>query len=393
MKEKTKTSDAGKTNGSPLIYFNLPISFALIVLFGMLINIEAKPSVFKEAFGKMPNGAAVEIYTLRNSKKSEARITTYGGALVSLKFPDRKGKFDDVVLGYDTLEGYLKDNFYIGYIIGRYANRIKGGKFSSSEIEYTLEKNNGENHLHGGTHGFHTVVWQAKPSTNVNGANLELNYTSKNGEAGYPGNLAVKVIYTLTEKDELKIQYSATTDQETVVNLTQHSYFNLAGAGAGDILAHRLQINATRFTPTDAGSIPTGELRSVKGTPFDFTAPMTIGARIEQADEQLKFGGGYDHNFVLNRGGNSPVFAARVYEPASGREMEVSTTEPAMQFYAGNFLADVRGKNGKIYGRRHGFCLEAQHYPDSPNQPQFPTTVLKPNQKYSQTTVYKFTAR
>lgn len=379
---------------SPMIYLNLLSAFAVVLLFGMTLNVEAKPTVKKNSFGKTSDGKAVEIYTLTNSKGAEARIMTYGGTLVSLKVPDRKGNFDDVVLGYDTLGGYLKDDFYIGYTIGRYANRIAKGKFSLNGTEYSLEKNNGENHLHGGSGGFHRLVWKAKPSADKNGASLELSRLSKDGEAGYPGNLTVKVIYTLTENNELKIDYSATTDKDTVINLTHHSYFNLAGAGSGgDILNHQLQINADRFTPTDSNSIPTGELRTVKSTPFDFTMPTAIGARIEQADEQLKFGGGYDHNFVLNKTDQSLTLAAKVFEPTSGREMEVFTTEPAMQFYAGNFLADVKGKNGKIYQKHHGFCLEAQHYPDSPNQPQFPTTVLKPNRKYTQTTVYKFSVR
>jgi aldose 1-epimerase len=377
----------------PMIYFSLLSSFAVILLFGNIINIEAKPSVKKEAFGKTTDGKAVEIYTLTNSKGAETRIMTYGGTLVSLKVPNRKGNFDDVVLGYDNLDGYLKDTFYIGCLIGRYGNRIAKGKFSLSGTEYSLVKNNGENHLHGGTNGFYKVIWKAKPAADKNGATLELTYLSKDGEEGYPGNLTVKVTYSLTENNDLKINYSATTDKDTVINLTQHSYFNLAGAGAGDILNHQLRINADRFTPTDSGSIPTGELRSVKATPFDFSMPTTIGARIEQADEQLKFGNGYDHNYVLNKNGQSLTLAAKVYEQTSGREMEVFTTEPAMQFYAGNFLADVKGKNGKIYRKRHGFCLETQHYPDSPNKPQFPTTVLKPNQKYFQTTIYKFTVR
>lgn len=378
---------------SPLIYFTLLSVFALILLPGGVTNIEAKPKIKKEPFGKTPDGQAVEIYTLTNSKRAEARIMTYGGTVVSLKVPDRKGKFEDVVLGYDTLDGYLKDTAYLGSLIGRYGNRIAKGKFSLNGVEYNLVRNNGENHLHGGTKGFDKVVWKAKPSVGRNGASLELTYLSRDGEEGYPGNLSVRVIYTLTENNELKIDYSATTDKDTILNLTNHSYFNLAGAGSGDILGHEMQINADRFTPTDGVSIPTGELRSVKGTPFDFTAPTAIGARIEQQDEQLKFGSGYDHNFVLNKKGQSLSLVAKVYEKTSGRAMEVYTTEPGVQFYTGNFLADVKGKNGKIYLRRNGFCLETQHYPDSPNKPQFPSVVLKPSQKYSQTTVYKFTAR
>ena len=353
----------------------------------------AKPKVKKEAFGKTNDGTAVDIYTLTNSKGAEARITNYGAIVVSLKMPNRQGKFEDVVLGYDTLDGYLKDTFYIGGIMGRYANRIAKGKFVLNGKEYTLARNNGENHLHGGIKGFDKVVWNAKSSVGKNGASVELTYLSKDGEEGYPGNLNVNVIYTLTENNELKIDYTATTDKDTVLNLTNHSYFNLAGAGAGDILSHQLQINADRFTPTDSSSIPTGELRSVKGTPFDFTNSTVIGERIDQPDEQLKFGSGYDHNFVLNKSGDSPTFAAKVHEPTSGRVLVVWTTEPGMQFYAGNFLDNVKGKNGKIYGRRHGFCLETQHFPDSPNRPEFPSTVLKSGQKYTQTTIYKFTVR
>ena len=376
-----------------IIYFDLFLSVAFVLLCGTLVSGAAKPAVKKESFGKTTDGKVVEIYTLTNSKGAEAKIINYGAIVVSLRMPDKNGTFADVVLGYDTLAGYEKDTFYIGGIVGRYANRIAKGVFSLNGKEYKLVKNNGENHLHGGVKNFETVVWKAKSAIVKNGASLELDYTSKDGEEGYPGNLKVKVTYTLTDENELKIDYAATTDQETVVNLSNHSYFNLAGAGSGTILNHLMQINADRFTPTNAGSIPTGELRNVKSTPFDFTAPTMIGERIEQADEQLKFGGGYDHNFVLNKYGQTLMTAAKVYEPTSGRAMEVSTTEPAMQFYSGNFLTNVKGKNGKIYGKREGFCLEAQHYPDSPNQPRFPTTVLKPNQKYTQTTIYKFTVQ
>ncbi len=369
--------------------------FAAVLLFafGVWFPIAAKPTIKKQLFGKTADGSRIDIYTLTNSQGAAARILNTGAIVASLKQPDRSGKFDDVVLGYDTLDGYLKDTAYIGGVVGRYGNRIAKGKFSLGGKEYTLVKNNGENHLHGGTKGFDKSVWCAKPARGKNGASVELNYLSKNGEEGYPGNLSVTVIYTLTENNELKIDYAATTDQDTVLNLTNHSYFNLAGAGTGDILSHQLQLYADRFTPTDKGSIPLGELRSVAGTPFDFTAPTEIGARIEADDEQLKFGAGYDHNFVINRTGSGLTLAAKVTEPKTGRVLEVSTTEPGVQFYAGNFLADAVGKNGKIYGKRHGFCLETQHFPDSPNQPAFPTTTLKPNQKYTQTTVYKFSAQ
>ena len=356
--------------------------------------VEAKPRVQKEAFGKTRDGKNVEIYTLTNSKSLEAKITNYGAIVVSLKVPDQKGDFADVVLGYDTLAGYENDKFYFGGIVGRYANRIAEGKFSLDGREYALAKNNGANHLHGGVKNFETVVWQAKPSANKNGASLELTYLSRNGEENYPGNLSVKVVYTLTENNELKIEYSANSDQDTIINLTNHSYFNLKGAGSGTIADHVLQINADRFTPVkDSGAIPTGELKSVKNTPFDFTAPTKIGARINDENDQLQFGLGYDHNFVLNKSGNSLTTAATVYEPTSGRVLAVSTTEPGIQFYSGNFLDDVHGKNGKIYNKRDAFCLETQHFPDSPNQPAFPSTTLKKGQKFASETIYKFTVR
>lgn len=368
-------------------------ALALIALCAVYTTVEAKPRVKKEAFGKTATGAVVDIYTLTNSKGAEAKITNYGVAVVSMKVPDRRGKFDDVMLGYDTLDGYLKGDAYFGAIAGRYANRIAKGRFSLNGTAYSLAKNNGENHLHGGTKGFDKVVWQAESSANKTGASVEMTYLSRDGEEGYPGNLTVRVIYTLTEDNELKIDFSATTDVDTILNLTNHAYFNLAGAGAGDILNHQMQINADRFVPTDAGSIPTGELRAVKGTPFDFTAPTAIGARIEAADEQLKLGNGYDHTFVLNKTAEQLSLAARVSEAASGRVLEVYTTEPGVQFYTGNFLAGAAGKNGKIYRRRDGFCLETQHFPDSPNQPAFPSTVLKKGGRYVSTTVYKFSVQ
>lgn len=355
---------------------------------------QAKPAIKKASWGKTAAGKAVEIYTLKNSKGAEARIITYGGTVVSLKMPDKNGVFADVVLGYDSLADYEKNQSYIGALVGRYANRIAHGRFALDGKDYTLAKNNGENHLHGGLKGFDKVVWTAKPSTDTLGANLELTYLSKDGEEGYPGNLTVKVIYILTEKNELEIVYSASTDKNTVINLTHHSYFNLAGAGVGDILNHQLTLYADKFTPTDGGSIPTGEIRSVKGTPFDFLTPTAIGARIDQADEQLKFGNGYDQNWVLNKTDNSLVLAAAVYEPTTGRVLEVYTTERGLQFYAGNYLnGAIKGKNGRAYARRTGFCLEAQNFPDAPNKPGFPSPVLKPSETYSQTTVYKFSAK
>jgi aldose 1-epimerase len=371
-----------------------PFVFGVAVILGFAMTVIAKPKITKAAFGKTADGKAVEIYTLTNSGGAEAKIITYGGAVVSLKVPDKSGKLGDVVLGYDSVADYEKHTSYFGALVGRYANRIAKGKFSLNGKEYTLAVNNGENHLHGGLKGFDKVVWTARPSTVATGANLDLTYLSRDGEEGYPGKLSVRAVYTLTEKNELKIVYSATTDKDTVVNLTHHSYFNLAGAGNSSILDHQLTLNADRFTPTDSGSIPTGELRSVKGTPFDFTIPTAIGARIDQQDEQLKFGAGYDQNWVLNKTGNELALAATVYEPTTGRVMEVLTTEPGVQFYAGNYLDGViTGKSGQQYPKRSGFCLEAQHFPDSPNKPQFPTTELKKGQKYSQTTIYKFSVR
>jgi aldose 1-epimerase len=372
----------------------LLLSVVVMSLFDFGMKTEAQMSINKQAFGKTADGTPVDLYTLINAHGLEAKITNYGGIVVSLLVPDRNGKLGDVVLGYHNLEGYLQKNPYFGCIIGRYGNRIAKGKFTLKGVEYTLAQNNGENHLHGGIKGFDKVVWNAKEGQSDAGVGLELTYLSKDGEEGYPGNLAVTVTYTLTNTNELKLDYVATTDKETVVNLTHHSYFNLAGAGVGDILGHEVMLDAERFTPVAAGLIPTGELRRVKGTPLDFTQPTAIGARIDQEDEQLRLGKGYDHNWVLNSGGGSLALAARVEEPTTGRVMEVYTTEPGMQFYTGNFLdGSITGKEGKVYRRRDGFCLETQHFPDSPNQPDFPSTVLKPGEQYRQTTIYKFSAK
>jgi aldose 1-epimerase len=362
----------------------------------LLLNLNAygQAKVTKESFGKTPDRQNADIYTLTNSGGAEVKITNYGGIVTSLKVPDRNGKLDDIVLGFDNLDAYLKGHPYFGAIIGRYGNRIAKGRFTLHGVEYKLATNNGENHLHGGIRGFDKVVWNAKPRKLANGAALELTYLSKDGEEGYPGNLSVKVVYTLTNANELKIEYSATTDKDTVVNLTHHSYFNLAGQGNGDILDHKLFINAAHFTPTDAGSIPTGELRSVRGTPFDFTRATTIGARINQDDEQLRLAKGYDHNFILNGIMGRLRRSARVYEPTTGRVMEVWTTEPGMQLYTGNFLdGTLTGKDGKVYQQRYGFCLETQHYPDSPNKPNFPTTVLRKGGRYHTITIYEFSVR
>ncbi len=356
---------------------------------------EAKSKMQKQEFGKTADGVAVDLYTLTNAHGMEVAITNYGGTVVSLKAPDAKGKFEDVVLGYDKISDYEAGKSYFGAIIGRYGNRIGQAKFSIGKANYTLAKNNGENTLHGGNVGFNKRVWTAKDVSGAGGAALELTYLSKDGEEGFPGNLSCKVVYTLTEQNSLKIEYSATTDKETVVNLTNHTYFNLAGQGSGDVLEHHLLVHADRFTPVDAGLIPTGELRAVKGTPFDFLKPTAIGARIDQADEQIKLGMGYDHNFVLTRGikNGALALAAVVHEPKSGRVMEVWTSEPGVQFYTGNFLDGTgTGKGGKPYARRTAFCLETQHFPDSPNHPAFPSTLLKPGAHYHTTTVYKFSA-
>ncbi|HTM47485.1 MAG TPA: aldose epimerase family protein [Bryobacteraceae bacterium] len=344
-------------------------------------------------FGKTRDGEAVELYTLANAKGMEATIMTYGGIVTSLRVPDRNGKPDDVVLGFDSLDGYLGDPPapYFGALIGRYGNRIGKARFTLNGTEYKLAANNNKvNHLHGGLKGFDKVVWKA---ASTSPQSLELTYLSKDGEEGYPGNLTTTVTYTVTDNNELKLEYKAATDKDTVLNLTNHSYFNLAGQGEGDILAHRIMINADKFTPVDATLIPTGELRNVEGTPFDFRKPRPIGEKIDSAYDQTKLGGGYDHNFVLNTSGSLTEPAVRVTEPKSGRVMEVLTTQPGVQFYTGNFLdGRLKGKGGKVYNKRYGFCLETQHFPDSPNQPGFPPVVLKPGEQYQNTTIYRFSA-
>ena len=348
-------------------------------------------SITQEAFGATADGTAADIFTLASPDGFEARITNYGGIVVSLTAPDREGSPADVVLGYETLAEYIADSPYFGALVGRYGNRIGGAKFTLDGVEYPLAVNDGENSLHGGIKGFDKVVWQAETDETDAGPALTLRYDSADGEEGYPGNLSVQVVYTWTAGPALRIDYTATTDKPTPLNPTHHSYFNLAGAGEGDILSHEMTIAADRFTPVDGGLIPTGELRPVVATPMDFRAPTPIGARIGANDEQLKLGGGYDHNWVLNNTDGSLTLAARVVEPASGRVMEVLTTEPGIQFYSGNFLdGDNVGKGGKAYEHRTGLCLETQHFPDSPNRPEFPTTILQPGQTYTQTTVYRF---
>jgi aldose 1-epimerase len=322
----------------------------------------------------------------------EVRAITYGGIITSLKAPDRTGAVADIVLGFDTLDGYLKGHPFFGAIIGRYGNRIGQARFTVDGQTYKLAANNGPNHLHGGPKGFDKVLWSAQPVSWKNA--VTFSRTSPDGEEGYPGALSVQVTYQLTDKNELIVEYQATTDKATPVNLTQHSYFNLAGDGSGDILGHEMTIHADRYTPVDGTLIPTGELAPVDGTPFDFRQPTAIGARINDAHPQLENGQGYDHNWVVRRAGDGLQLAARVFEPKSGRTLEVATTEPGIQFYAGNFLdGSLAGKGGHVYRHRTGFCLETQHYPDSPNRPAFPSTILKPGETYRSTTVFTFGAR
>jgi aldose 1-epimerase len=352
-----------------------------------------KARVEKQPFGSLTDGTPVDLYILTNRSGLQVRISTYGGAIVSIRTPDRAGRITDIVLGYDSPQAYADDTAYIGTIIGRYANRIAGGKFSLDNVNYKLIQNNGPNHLHGGVKGFNKVMWTARELRRGNGAAVELSYVSKDGEEGYPGNLSVVVTYTLTDSNELRIDYDASGDKPTIVNLTNHSYFNLAGVGSGNILQHELRIDADKYTPIDETSIPTGEMRPVKGTPFDFKKFTAIGSRIGNDDEQLRIGKGYDHNFVLNKKEKELSKIAEVYEPSTGRVLEMWTTEPGVQFYTGNYLDNVRGKAGNVYNKRDGFCLEAQLFPDSPNQAAFQSPVIRPPDHYKQTTVYKFAIR
>ena len=342
----------------------------------------------KNDFFKNIKGKETTIYVLKNRNGLISEITNYGARIVSLWVPDNNGNFDDIVLGFDNIDDYINaKEKYFGATIGRYGNRIKEGKFLINDKEYYLEKNNGLNHLHGGNMGFSDVVWNAKQ---IDNQTLELNYFSKNMEEGYPGNLNVKIIYHLNNKDELKIEYFAKTDESTHVNLTHHSFFNLLGAGNETINEHLLYINANSFTPVDETLIPTGNIELVANTPFDFSVPTKIGNRINQEDNQLNYGKGYDHNYVLNNSQSEEIIAAKVYEKKSGRTLEVYTNEPGMQFYAGNFLSGTIGKHGKSYKKRSAFCLETQHFPNSPNQKNFPSTILKPNEEYYSICIYKF---
>ncbi len=340
-------------------------------------------------FGTTENGTPVQVYTLRNKNGVEARILTYGGIIQSLKVPDKNGKLGDVVLGYNDLASYETNSPYFGALIGRYGNRICRGHFTLDGVTYTLATNNVPNALHGGVMGFDKRVWHAKPGMSAQGETLELTYTSHDGEEGYPGNLKVTALYTLTDDNAIRLDYTATTDKDTIVNLTQHSYFNLAGHG--DILGHLVYIDADKFTPVDDTLITTGELRPVEGTPFDFRTPTAIGARIGQNDEQLKFGNGYDLNWVMNHPMGELALDARVTEPTTGRVLEVWSTEPGLQFYSGNFLnGSMTGKGGWVYQFRNAFAMEPQHYPDSPNHANFPSVVLHPGETYHNTIVYKF---
>jgi aldose 1-epimerase len=320
----------------------------------------------------------------------EVRAITYGGIITSLRVPDRNGKLEDVALGFDNLEGYLKNPPFFGAIIGRYGNRIAKGQFTLDGKTYSLAINNPPNHLHGGVKGFDKVVLSAEPFKKDDAVGIVFTHTSPDGDEGYPGTLSLRVTYTLTAGNELEVDYEATTDKATPINLTQHTYFNLAGEGSGDVLEHQLTIHASRYTPVDSTLIPTGELAPIEGTPLDFRTPTAVGARINDNHQQIRYGNGYDHNFVIDRSGEGLVSAARVVEPTSGRVLEVSTTEPGMQFYTGNFLNGLMGKSGHIYAQRTGFCLETQHFPDSPNKPEFPNTILRPGETYRSKTVFAF---
>jgi len=354
-------------------------------------------TIRKQSFGKTASGEQIDLYTLSNKKGMEVSITNFGATVVVLRVPDRAGKAADVVLGYDTLDGYENGKSYFGATVGRYANRIGGGKFALDGKTYTLPKNNGNNTLHGGIVGFDKKIWKAREIDVKDGAALELSYLSADGEEGFPGNLSVKVVFTVpADRNDLKIDYTSSTDKDTVLNLSNHSYFNLAGEGNGDILDHVLTLHAKQFTPVDKTLIPTGELRDVAGTPLDFATATAIGKRINEDYEQLVFGKGYDHNWVLGRssGGNGLSIAAEAYDAKSGRKLEVLTTEPGIQFYSGNFLdGSAKGKANKAYTQRAAFCLETQHFPDSPNHPNFPSTLLKPNAAFHSQTVFRFSAK
>lgn len=351
-------------------------------------------AIVQDDFGKLPSGEAIEKYTMTNVNGMEVSVINYGGIITNLKVPDKNGKIADVVLGFNSLDGYLTPPPYFGAIIGRYGNRIAKGKFSLDGTDYTLAQNDGENHLHGGNKGFDKVLWDVTKISNAESVALQLHYLSKDMEEGYPGNLNTTVTYTLSNDNTLKVNYEANTDKTTIVNLTQHSYFNLSGDFSKDILDQKISINADTFLPVDATLIPTGEFKEVAGTPFDFKQAKMIGKEINQENQQLERGLGYDHCWVLNRDSDGLSLAATAYDPGSGRFMEVFTTEPGIQFYSGNFLdGTLKSKSGGTYGKRSGFCLETQHYPDTPNQEGFPSVVLNPNETYTSETTFKFSVK
>ncbi len=374
----------------------------LATIIGLLLSIQQRPGVAGAPdqsgptvtvahFGRTPDGEAVEVYTLTNAGGMQVRAITYGAIIQAIRVPDRSGHLADVALGHDSLQGYLAASPYFGAVVGRYANRIARGRFSLEGRTYRLAINNGPNHLHGGLKGYDKVVWRARSFQRGDSTGVIFEHTSPNGDEGYPGTVRVSVTYTLTPRNELVVEYGATTDRPTPVNLSQHTYFNLAGQGNGDILRHVLTIRADRYTPVDTTLIPTGELASVAGTPFDFREPTAIGSRIGQAHPQLQRGKGYDHNFVLSRPGPGLFHAVRVLEPTTGRTLDISTTEPGLQFYSGNFLdGTITGKAGHVYGHRSGLVLETQHFPDSPNQPRFPSTILLPGAEYRSRTIFAF---
>jgi aldose 1-epimerase len=368
---------------------NTLILISMVLMFSCTKPTSQPVLVDEASFKTELDGKTMELFTLKNANGLVAQITNYGGKVINLWTPDKNGDFADIVIGYETSAEYLNTTeIYYGTLIGRYGNRIANGQFTLNDSVYTLAKNNGENHLHGGIKGFNNVVWDAKKTDDQT---LELTYISVDGEEGYPGNLNVKVVYKLTDANELKVEYWATTDKPTPINLTQHSFFNLKGAGNGDVNDHIMQIMADAFTPVDSTLIPTGEIATVDGTPFDFRTPTVIGARINDEHIQMKYGNGYDHNWVLNKAETGLNYAAKVLEPASGRTLEVYTNEPGMQFYGGNFMTgNDTGKSGKVFAFRGAFCLETQHFPDSPNKPEFPSTILNPGEEYYSVCVYRF---
>ena len=351
----------------------------------------SKPAIERSPYGVLPSGDSVHLFTLTNANGVEMRMMNYGGIVISLKTPDRNGVMGDIVLGFDSLSGYVQSSPYFGALVGRYANRIRKGTFTLDSVTYTLPVNNGANSLHGGIKGFDKVVWHAEPKQDTSGVGVVLTYTSKDGEEGYPGTLAVRVTYTLTDRNQFVVDYHATTDKATPVNLTQHTYFNLAGDSSGDIRNHELMLNADAFIPVDTTLIPTGKLEPVAGSPFDFRTPIAIRDQVNDTNPQLTIAGGIDHTFVINRSAPGLVHAARLVEPTSGRTLDVHTTEPGIQIYTGNFLdGTVIGKGGHVYRHRDAICLETQHFPDSPNQPAFPSTILRPGEEYTSRTVYTF---